>query len=209
MSHIIYHDEGSDDDGSEYSGVTGDTKEDFLNCLENITAPGSFAKFKQLDTIVDPAVKLGGSRETSGERIGLPLSKDDAQKIIQAAHRAPFGRGTETVVDTSVRNTWELNPDQFSLGERWQPYVNTLAAQACYELGVDHKHVRAELYKMLLYEKGAMFKPHADSEKTPGMFGTLVISLTSDHTGGTIVFHQNKQRLSFQTEKHEYMAWLV
>ncbi|RGP79497.1 hypothetical protein FLONG3_2245 [Fusarium longipes] len=47
--------------------------------------------------------------------------------------------------------------------------------------------IRAEIYKMLLYEQGAMFKPHTDIEKIPGMFGTLVISLPSNHTGGDVV----------------------
>lgn len=44
------------------------------------------------------------------------------------------------------------------------------------DLGVRGDGIRAELYKMLLYEKGAMFKLHADSEKVPGMFATLVMS---------------------------------
>jgi hypothetical protein len=49
------------------------------------------------------------------------------------------------------------------------------------------ENISAQLYKLLLYEKGAFFKPHKDSEKTPGMFGTLVICLSSAHEGGDIV----------------------
>ncbi|KAK4125256.1 hypothetical protein N657DRAFT_361265 [Parathielavia appendiculata] len=35
----------------------------------------------------------------------------------------------------------------------------------------------AKLYKMTIYEKGAMFKSHTDTEKIPGMCGILVICL--------------------------------
>ena len=53
--------------------------------------------------------------------------------------------------------------------------------------------ITSELYKMLIYEKGAFFKPHTDTEKIPGMFGTMVICLGSEHEGGdVIVKHQGK-----------------
>lgn len=106
-----------------------------------------------------------------------------------------------------MRKTWELNHDQFSLSPEWQGYVNTITKRACYELGVSGDAVTAELYKMLLYEKGAMFKPHTDSEKTPGMFATLVISLPSHHSGGGVVLSHEGHNLSFQTNQHEYLAW--
>jgi hypothetical protein len=35
---------------------------------------------------------------------------------------------------------------------------------------------RAELHNLLVYEPGGHFKPHRDSEKVPGMFGTLVVN---------------------------------
>ncbi|KAM6522556.1 hypothetical protein FALCPG4_012201 [Fusarium falciforme] len=61
---------------------------------------------------------------------------------------------------------------------------------------------RAELYKMLIYEKGAMFKAHTDTEKVPGMFGTLVISLPSTHQGGDVVLrHCGKQHV-FRSSAH-------
>lgn len=53
----------------------------------------------------NPYLRIGVNPDT----IGLPLSKVDAQKIIDASHQAPFGRGTETLVDKAVRNTWELS----------------------------------------------------------------------------------------------------
>ncbi|KAG9518309.1 hypothetical protein KCV07_g5717, partial [Aureobasidium melanogenum] len=161
----------------------------------------------RLDQIVDPQVRLLGIDDTPGHDISIPLGSRDALKLIEAAHQAPFGKGEETIVDTSVRNTWELSPDRFSLGEHWQPYVDSITALACSELGVKGDGIHAELYKMLLYEKGAMFKRHADSEKTPGMFGTLVVSLPSAHWGGAVVVSHNRQRCLLQTHNHEYLVW--
>jgi len=40
---------------------------------------------------------------------------------------------------------------------------------------------------MLIYEEGGFFLPHRDTEKTPGMFGTLVLVLPSFHEGGELV----------------------
>ena len=49
------------------------------------------------------------------------------------------------------------------------------------------------LYKLLIYEKGSFFAPHRDSEKTPGMFATLVVCLPSRHEGGTLVVTHDGQ----------------
>lgn len=72
--------------------------------------------------------------------------------------------------------------------------------------------VQAELYKLLIYEEGAFFKPHQDSEKTPGMFGTLVICLPSKHEGGRVLLTHNKRKLEFSTADSSqfgttYSAW--
>ncbi|KAH0022252.1 hypothetical protein KCU78_g5824, partial [Aureobasidium melanogenum] len=189
-------------------GLSGDIKKDLLNYLDTIASSGDFATMKSYSKLsVNPHVRLLGADSQEEVEIGIPLGLQDAQKLIKVARQAPFGKGEQTIVDTSFRNTWELNPSQFSLSDKWQPYVDTLMRSACDGLGVKTNDVRAELYKMLLYEKGAMFKPHADSEKTKGMFGTLVISLPSAHFGGSVILSHNGKQHEFQTSYHEYLAW--
>ena len=58
--------------------------------------------------------------------------------------------------------------------------------------GIRHK-VEAKLYKLLIYKKGSFFSAHRDTEKTPGMFATLVVGLPSRHEGGTLVIKHNGQ----------------
>ncbi|KAG9599234.1 hypothetical protein KCU86_g2691, partial [Aureobasidium melanogenum] len=162
--------------------VWDDVREDLHQYLDDIKGTGRFATMRRLDQIVDRQVRLLGIDDTPGHD------------------------GEETIVDTSVRNTRGLSPDRFSLGEHWRPYVDSITVLERSELGVKGDGIHAELYKMLLYEKGAMFKRHADSEKAPGMFGTLVISLPSAYWGGAVVVSHNGQRCLLQTHKHEYLA---
>lgn len=160
--------------------------------LDEIKSPAPFTSFCELDAITDPQIYVGDHGP-----IGLPLSNHDAQVIIRASHQAPFGRGSETIVESSVRNTWELNSEQFELrNSEWKNFMGHILAKISKELGVD-----AELYKMLLYDKGAMFKAHQDSEKAPGMFGTLVVCLPSPHSGGDVRVKHAGIRRCFQPRK--------
>ncbi|KAL9013162.1 MAG: hypothetical protein Q9173_002136 [Seirophora scorigena] len=121
--------------------------------------------------------------------IGLPLSERGAVELRKACHQAPFGKGSETIIDTRVRNTWELNADQFEIrNQAWQAALDQTLQQVAKALGVagDSAGIRAELYKLLWYDDGAFFDSHTDTEKVPGMIGSLVIALPSKHTGGDV-----------------------
>ena len=194
------------DDNNEVDALMGTPDDEMCGYLDDITAFGQFATIRKLNSFIDPQIRLPPTDTSPELQIAVPLGSQDASRLIKVAHQAPFGKGEETIVDTNIRNTWELNPNQFTLGKNWQSYVDGLAQMACEDLGVQTTTIRADLYKMLLYEKGAMFKPHADSEKSPGMFGTLVISLPSAHWGGGVVVTHNRQRLLLQTSTHEYLA---
>lgn len=91
--------------------------------------------------------------------IGLPLSERDAKCIISASTQAPFGHGTETVVDTSVRNTWEIEPAKISFQSAlWANFVDkTVVPHIWKALGIAPASTppRCELYKLLLYETGS------------------------------------------------------
>ncbi|KAG9238196.1 hypothetical protein BJ875DRAFT_437669 [Amylocarpus encephaloides] len=165
--------------------------EDLHECLTNITGTGSFALFEALPNPPNPGILLN-----EGGCVGLPLSDRDAQAIVAASHEAPFGKGDQTIVDKAA------------------PYVDAITAKVSIGLGVDAngKGVSAHLYKMLLYDEGAHFKPRQDSEKTPGMFATLVVALPSKHEGGEVrVSHAGETRV-FETSKFSdynasFLAW--
>lgn len=174
----------------------------------------------------------------------LPIKAIFSEQLRVRCSKAPFGKGSSTIVDESVRRTWQLEPAQFELLNRaeWDKAIDDAKNKACAAMGVNApKTVRAEvrgllyacshcpcpvsrltrrespshilccpvvhhhhrqLYKLLLYEPGGHFAPHRDTEKSPGMFGSLVVTLPSafaggelcvQHGGRTSVFDQAKE----------------
>ena len=122
-------------------------------------------------------------------RLAFPLLPDQAKKLAEAAQQAPFGRGLETVVDTSVRNTLQIDPNHVDIAptSSWRNGFEQLVRRAVDGLGTDPAFVEAKLYKLLLYQKGGHFDFHRDTEKERGMFATLVVQLPSDFSGGEFV----------------------
>ncbi|KAF7789413.1 hypothetical protein EIP86_000357 [Pleurotus ostreatoroseus] len=110
--------------------------------------------------------------------IGIPLSSREAQVIKTCAEQAPFGMGERTVVDTSVRDTWQMDADKVSTFENikkaqrtkdhiqvsfcnptWSVWLQRVVTEVCSSLGVNHaaSQPRCELYKLLLYETGSQY----------------------------------------------------
>jgi len=119
--------------------------------------------------------------------IALPLLMAQARQLIEAATRAPYGRGSDTVVDTNVRRTWQIEADRVRIdGKHWSNSLDGIVARAAEGLGLTEP-VTAEFYKLLIYDKGSFFVSHRDTEKVPGMFATLVLALPSQSDGGELV----------------------
>ena len=127
--------------------------------------------------------------------VSLPLEAAQARKLIKRCRQAPYGKGTETVVDTNVRRVWELDPGQFHLtNPKWDDLVASILGDVQRALGLEDRKLAAHLYKLLVYEKGSFFLPHRDGEKLDRMVATLVIALPAEYAGGElIVSHDGRQ----------------
>lgn len=133
--------------------------------------------------------------------ITLPLRAAQVRKLIAVADKAPFGKGTQTVVDTDVRRCWELDPERFQLtGSGWPAMEKILAGGVAFEFGFDTPLFDASLYKLLIYEKGSFFLPHQDGEKNDGMVATLVVTLPGSFSGGELVIEHQGQTLICPSE---------
>jgi len=127
--------------------------------------------------------------------IRLPLGSTQARKLIRECSQAPYGKGTETLVDTDVRRVWELDPQRFKLtNPKWDELVSSITGEVQEALGLEESKLTAHLYKLLVYEKGSFFLAHRDGEKLDGMVATLVIALPSPHTGGELVVSHEGRR---------------
>ena len=134
--------------------------------------------------------------------ISLPLLPVQAAQLVAAAEQAPYGKGPDTIVDTTVRNNWQIGPDRVKIaGRHWPKTLESILERAAEGLGVTDP-IEAEFYKLLIYPRGSFFVPHRDTEKTPFMFATLVVVLPSIGTGGElIVRHKDREvRLDLRTD---------
>jgi predicted 2-oxoglutarate/Fe(II)-dependent dioxygenase YbiX len=159
-----------------------------LKALQKIKRPGTFVT----SGAIDPCFL--GLEITEVGMVGLPLSENQAQAIIEHCYQAPYGRGEETIVDTDVRRTWQMEPQNIHIhNPQWQLIMRDLVAQIAEQLGLGKSSVSHHLYKMLMYESGDFFTSHRDTEKIDNMFATLLIALPSEHEGGELLVRHGGQ----------------
>lgn len=150
--------------------------------LEGVERPGDFFVSGGME-IPMPKIEVEGVGVLS-----FPVPESQIAALVQQATRAPYGRGEKTILDESVRKVWQLPADKVRVGGKsWAATFDALLQQVATGLGCDATAVSAELYKLLVYDRGGFFQAHRDTEKTGGMFGTLVIVLPCAHRGGELV----------------------
>src|SRR5262245_39295529 len=97
---------------------------------------------------IDPGIDVNGLGI-----IKLPLKPAARKKLVALCRVAPYGKGTETLVNTKVRKTFELDPKKFRLSPEWSSAVAGATQRAARQLGLPAERVEARLYKLLVYEK--------------------------------------------------------
>ena len=147
--------------------------DDFAEALSTVRRPSTF-----FVAATEPMLAPGLAVDGIGP-VALPLLPVQAEQLIAAAERAPYGRGEQTLTDIEVRRTWQIDAERVRIdGKHWPDTLNAIVARVTEGLGIDGP-VEADLYKLLIYDQGSFFVPHRDTEKLPGMFATLVLALPS------------------------------
>ncbi len=144
---------------------------------------------------IPPGLKVKGVGN-----IALPLFEQQARSLIELSQQSPFGRKEETILDPNVRKSWQIAAEDFELtNPQWKEALQEAIEQIARQLGLDDCEIEFEPYKLLIYETGGFFAVHRDTEKTPNMFGTLVINLPCEHEGGELIISHGGQshRYSF------------
>ncbi len=156
--------------------------------LGKVDRPGDFCTAGTCD-LPAPGLAVAGVGP-----IALPLIPLQGEQLISVAEPAPFGRGTETLLDPTVRRTWQVAASKVTFsGRNWPQTFDAIVRRVAAGLGIPGE-ITAELHKLLLYGEGGFFREHRDTEKSDGMFGTLVIVLPSSHDGGELVVrHQDRE----------------
>ncbi|KZT09482.1 uncharacterized protein LAESUDRAFT_756442 [Laetiporus sulphureus 93-53] len=157
---------------------------ELIDILSDLSFEGAFAFNRAYPDAPNPALRVEGLGT-----IGLPLSIRDAEAIKSKAEPAPFGMGERTVLDKSVRDTWEIDAKQIRFeNPAWKTFLGSTY--------VGSPIIRVAVFSSLrpLSPCIASFLPHVDTEKMDGMFATIVIVLPSKFSGGAV--HVSRGSLS-------------
>ena len=150
--------------------------------LRSVDRPGDFCVHGRLFAAM-PRLEVEGAGA-----LAFPVPRAQIRALIRAAERAPYGKGTKTLVDRSVRDCWQIEPERVRLaGAAWRKTFAGILGSAAAGLGCEPGRLDAQLHKLLIYERGGFFAPHHDTEKADGMVATLSISLPAEGVGGELV----------------------
>jgi len=109
--------------------------------------------------------------------------KPDLDMLMKYAKPAPFGKGSETVLDTDVRLAYELDGNILKIDEEMSKKIKNICYIVSNRLMVD---VEARFYKMHIYPTGGHFEEHRDTVHDKNHIGTLVVELPVEHKGGEL-----------------------
>ena len=166
--------------------------------LRSIDRPGNYCVGGRL-YLPMPRVVVDGVGELS-----FPVPRDQLEALIGAAERAPYGKGTRTLVDTSVRDCWQIDARSVRLlGRPWPDSLAKIMGLVAEGLGLPAERLGAELYKLLVYPQGGFFDEHRDTEKVSGMVATLSLSLPTAGSGGEIVVRHEGRETTFDLAASE------
>ncbi|KAF9020654.1 hypothetical protein BDZ89DRAFT_1072067, partial [Hymenopellis radicata] len=119
-----------------------------------------------------------GTSASAATHLNLANATDaEMAQLVAACDVAPFGRGSETVVDETYRKAHKLDLSRFAL-----PFelagtgiINKTYQDLVKSDTVLRRFIRAEPYKLNIYGKGAFFKAHQDTPRAANMFGGALV----------------------------------
>lgn len=166
--------------------------------LQSVDRPGDFCTHGRLFAPM-PRMEV--------ENVGVlsfPVPDTQVRALVDVAERAPYGRGAETLVDTSVRNCWQIDAARVRLGGgTWADTLAGIVDAAATGLGCPADRLDAQLYKLIVYEAGGFFSAHRDTEKADGMIATLSLSLPSFGAGGEMVVRHHGREIHVDMNTQE------
>jgi hypothetical protein len=179
------------------AGVTGAVRDRLAELLGGVEGRGASSARSTV-----PADGLHVEVRGVGE-LGLPVSQAQARQLCAIARPARYGRGEDTLLDRSVRDTWEVPKSRVKIDKRrWHRALRPVLDRFRRDLGLTEGcELTADLHSMLVYGPSQFFVPHQDSEKDDAMVGSLVVTLPSSFTGGDLVVHSGRRTQRYRSSK--------
>ena len=174
--------------------MSADPSEELGALLKEVRSGGSFATRRTAPT-GDLVVEVTGVGP-----LALPVSAAQGKQLRLVARPALYGHGNRTILDSDVRDTWEIPRARVKIEtRRWNRTLRPMLDAIRDDLGLAATaRLTAELHSMLLYEPGQFFAPHQDSEKRDEMIGSLIVMLPGVSKGGALVVEHRGKSSHFE-----------
>ena len=150
----------------------------------------------------------GPSITVKGRTLESPPAAEDIAHLQAIATQAPFGRGEETLLDTAVRDTLQIEAEHVQIeGDAWTRLQDAMRDTIATEMGLGDTTVHLEALKLLVYSPGGHFDTHSDTEKTPRMIASAALTLPGTHTGGALVVEHDGETLRTAADGSAQWRW--
>ena len=115
-------------------------------------------------------------------------------KLLDVCSVASYGYEGKDMVDKNYRNAFKLEPGNFitSFQLSATPILQEIQSIVPTVVGL-----KAELYKLNIYARGGFFKAHVDTPRSENMFGSLVVCLPTQFTGGELIVRHHKEEIKY------------
>ncbi|MGW5152047.1 2OG-Fe(II) oxygenase [Rhodococcus koreensis] len=165
--------------------------------LGGIDVPGSFSA-RRTASPEDLRLEVRGFGP-----LHIPIPTEQAHELRRIARPARYGLREQTLIDPTVRDTWEIPRSRVKIDKRrWNRTLVPILEELAADLGLPaESRLTAELHSMLVYTRRQFFRPHQDSEKDDRMIASLVITLPGTFTGGSLVVEHGGERAVYRSTK--------
>ena len=148
----------------------------FAKCLRKVVAPFCIAGVLDVDELDDKAKVYKSST----------VKQLNLEELFAEATLSPFGKGFETVVDTNVRHSYEIDLSTVStFNVKWHADISSLNNHP------NKQRLDVRPYKLVIYKEGGHFEAHRDTVRGKGHIGTLAVILNSEYRGGELEVTHN------------------
>ena len=113
-------------------------------------------------------------------------------KLLDVCSVASYGHKGKDIVDKNCQKVFKLASDRFTTSFQISSATILQEIQSIIPTVVG---LRAELYKLNIYARGGFFKAHVDTPRSEKMFGSLVVCLPTQFTGGELIVRHHKEEI--------------
>lgn len=138
----------------------------------------------RVDVGVD-TIKVAAADGSVIEFSPYDVTDETVKRLVACATPAPFGRGTETVVDETVRKAVEIPGDRLTIES--SSYTTPTDSKTISSALRTSLHYKVVPYKMHIYPEGGHFDQHLDTLHGKDHVATAVLGLGTEYEGGELV----------------------